>query len=260
MKLGRSVRRRGFTLLELLAVIATIAILAALLLPVLSRARIKAQRTACFSNLRQLGFAWQLYYNENGDLLAESYPTNNTWAWVQGDMTKPAEAANPDLIQQGKLYHYTQIVSVYRCPTDEGVTTVSGQTVPKVRSYSMNSFMGGRRQGIPPIPDTADGYVQFYTKESELRRPSELWVMLDEDERSINDGFFVTDPTGGMWYDFPAMSQHRHSFSYALSFADGHAEVWRLRDARSFTVAARETEQSGNTDLVRLANASTAQK
>src|SRR5579864_3587476 len=88
MKLGQSIRRQGFTLIELLAVIATIAILAALLLPVLSRAKIKAQRTACFSNLHQLGLAWVMYYTDNSDLLVESYPINNPYVWVEGDMTR----------------------------------------------------------------------------------------------------------------------------------------------------------------------------
>ena len=68
---------RGFTLLELLAVIATMTILAALLLPVLGKAKIKAQQTACLSNLRQLGLAWMQYYADNNGRLVESYPVNN---------------------------------------------------------------------------------------------------------------------------------------------------------------------------------------
>jgi len=259
MNVGRSIRRRGFTLLELLAVIATIAILAALLLPILSKARIKAQRTNCFSNLRQLGLAWAMYYNENNGLLAESYPVNNPSVWVQGDMSKLTEAGDVELLRQGKLYHYNQNDSIYRCPTDRGVT-INGQTVSTVRSYSMNAFMGGRDPRAGVIPPTADGYVLTFAKDSELRRPSELWVLLDEDERSINDGFFVTDPTGHLWVDFPAISTHRHSFSFALNFADGHSEVWRHSDPRTMVVKTSQTEQSGNSDLARLARASTTLK
>src|SRR5207302_9194685 len=102
MNLGRPFRQRGFTLLELLAVIATIAILAGLLLPVLVKAKIKAQQTTCLSNLRQLGFAWSMYAADFSERLVQSYPTNNPNAWVQGDMTKAGEAGNADLLRQGK--------------------------------------------------------------------------------------------------------------------------------------------------------------
>jgi hypothetical protein len=50
-------------------------------------------------------------------------------------------------------------------------------------------------------------------------------VLLDEDERSINDGFFLTDPAAHTWFDFPAISQHRHNFNFALNFADGQSKV-----------------------------------
>ena len=84
--------------------------------------------------------------------------------------------------------------------------------------------------------------------------------MLDEDERSINDGFFVTDPTAHVWLDFPAISAHRHGFSYGLDFADGHSEVWRLRDPRSRSINQNQTEQADNVDLQRLAAASSVLK
>lgn len=246
-------------MIELLAVIATIAILASLLLPILGRVKVKAQRTACSSNLHQLGLAWVMYYNDNGGSLAESYPVNNPDVWVQGDMTKLAEAGDAGLIREGKLYHYNQNTSIYLCPADRGVS-IGGENVPTVRSYSMNAFMGARDATVGPIPATAAAYVPFFAKDSDLPHPSERWVLLDEDERSINDGFFVTDPDGRLWVDFPAISGARHNYTYGLSFADGHSEIWRHHDPRTLRVAANRTEQSGNKDLERLARASTVKK
>ena len=267
MNLGRSNRRLGFTLLELLAVVATIATLAALLLPVLGRAKTKAQQASCVSNLHQLGLAWGMYYTDNGGRLAESYSFNNPTAWVQGDMSISSQATDESLIRKGSLYPYVYprggAVSAYHCPADPGVS-VQGATIASVRSYSMNGFMGGRDPNIGPIPSipAASHYVAFFAKDSDLARahPSQLWVLLDEDEHSIDDGFFITDPSGRIWFDFPAASSRRHGFSYGLSFADSHSEIWQITDPRTRSLSHNPTEQAGNPDLEQLAAASTTPK
>jgi prepilin-type N-terminal cleavage/methylation domain-containing protein len=259
MNLRQRVRQRGFTLLELLTVMATIAVLAALLLPILGKAKIKAQRTTCLSNLRQLSVAWMLYADDNHGFLAESYPVGNPDVWVQGDVTKTGEVDNPELIRAGKLFNYNQSLGIYRCPADQGVT-INGNLVPTLRSYSMNCFMGGRNPNAGVIPPTAEAFVPFYAKESDIPQPSQLWVMLDEDERSINDGFFVADPTAQIWIDLPAMSAHRHDWYFDLNFGDGHSSAWQLKDPHTFQVKLAQTEQPGNTDLARLASATATKK
>jgi type II secretory pathway pseudopilin PulG len=259
MHSSRPKRKEGFTLVELLAVMFTVAALAAMLLPVLSKAKIKAQRTSCRSNLHQLSLAWVLYHGDNNGRLVESYPVDNPNAWILGDMRKPADATNMNLLQQGKLYAYIPNTKVYHCPADNGVP-LEKANLPSLRSYSMNAFMGARDPRVGPIPANAQNYVLFYGKESEIPRPANLWVMLDEDERSINDGFFVPDPTGQMWIDFPANSVHRHDHSFVLNFADCHTEIWYYRDPATSKLTHNRTEQAGNIDLRRLARASATLK
>jgi len=180
---------------------------------------------------------------------------------VKGDMRNPDEAVDLSLLEAGKLYPYHKNTGIYRCPTDTGVV-IEGQRLPSVRSYSMNGFMGARPRNIGPIPPSAAAFVPFFARESDVLRanPSQMFVLVDEDDRSINDGFFITDPSARIWFDFPAINSSRHNFKYTVSFADGHSEVWSLHDPRTRSVGRSETEQSGNIDLRRLARASTVPK
>ena len=116
--------------------------------------------------------------------------------------------------------------------------------------------MGSRAPSTVVIPSTASGWTPYFAKSTDIQRPSNAWVLLDEDERSINDGFFVPDPDGDTWYDFPAISPYRHNFSYGLNFADGHSELWKLRDPKTRLVDQNRISQPGNADLLRLGEAS----
>src|SRR5690349_6527506 len=112
---------RGFTLLELSAVVAIIAILVSLLCAALNQTKTKALRISCLDHLKQLQFAWEMYPDDNDGALplnrtAESIagkpnriPARGTSedSWVAGNPRQDAHSLN---IQRGTLFRYVKSV------------------------------------------------------------------------------------------------------------------------------------------------------
>ncbi|MGA2554932.1 MAG: prepilin-type N-terminal cleavage/methylation domain-containing protein [Verrucomicrobiota bacterium] len=228
--------RGGFTLVELLVVVAIIGILAALLLTALAASKAKARGLFCQNNNKQLVTGWLMYADDHSQRLAYNLAgaaarANINWAAGSLDWELTPDNTNlADLTEAALGSYVVKSSAIYRCPSDSVLSALQRAAgwSSRVRSYSMNASVGDAgeisRYGVNTNnPD----YVQFFRLTS-MPAPARIFVFLDEHPDSISDGYFVNRAYYPEWSRLPAAW---HNGGNNFSFADGHLESyhWKCR-------------------------------
>lgn len=126
---GRARTPRAFSLIELLIVIAIIAILAAVLLPALAKSKESSRTTLCVNHMHQLAVASMVYNSDNTRL-----PSMLEWLYPRAGVIAPLPFTPPGLdLTKGELYPYVQSKAVYLCPSE----TSSNASGPINHSYQI---------------------------------------------------------------------------------------------------------------------------
>jgi len=233
-----SVRQyQAFTLIELLVVIAVIALLMALLIPVLNLARERAQRVVCLSNLRQLTMAWVAYADDHDSKLVSGStfdvmiprirsPDLYIKGWLGWDFIPTPSEGWPPWIpgsDKGALWPYLRDEKIYRCPrgraghaaTYDIVSAANGLGLEE-GTYSPHRGRLGKRVGKT---------VLRLTRLTDITSPGAAQRAVFIDIGQTPSGFYV-HYLYPKWDDAPPI---HHSGGVTLSMADGHAEYWKWK-------------------------------
>jgi prepilin-type processing-associated H-X9-DG protein len=136
---------------------------------------------------------------------------------------------NTLLLTAGQLFQYLNSVNVYHCPADNttaGLVDARGGGLPRVRSFSMSQTFGA---------GTYLGGYRTYNKLSNVVNPSDTWVFIDENEKSINDPAFAVVMASSAPVIIQDVPSGRHGGSTGMSFADGRSIVHKWKSTTTYT-------------------------
>lgn len=237
--------RAGFTIVELLMVVAICLTLGTLLLAAVGKGRARALRLQCVNNQRQLALAWQMYADDHAQrLVANGYSDDRQSRealWVGGG-SHLTEAAFYDpgylLDRRHALFApYLKTVRIYKCPSDQRTREFMRRQIPQLRSYALNSYLGPteqfRRFNTP-------GFRDYHNLADIVgKSPANMFLFMDVNPYSICfPAFLVEMPWTNRlgltaqdgFFHFPSAL---HRGAGAVSFGDGHIEIRDWQDSRT---------------------------
>ncbi len=240
------VNPKAFTLIELLVVIAIIALLMAILFPVLRSAREQGQRVVCLSNLKQLTLAWTAYATEhdgkivNGSAFFKGIAGSSMIeGWVGTSFYFPesrsAVIENPD---KGALWPYLNDIDVYCCPRGWRGHAVTYTTVVAANGALVEgTYLPGQTNSeLIKFGKRVNRTVLRLTRLTEITSPgaSLRAVFIDNSNTPSGDDFYV-HYLYPKWYG-PSPPPIQHNYGTTLSMADGHAEYWRWKGTETVNI------------------------